>query len=370
MILLYHIKIKNKSSFTFFSHLVLFTMLLSTKMIGVYTAMKSKHIITAFFCFVALSLTGCSNNKEPVSIEGFKLDTYITITVYDNVSKDVLNGCLDICDKYELMFSRTLPESTLYKVNHHELSTIPAELAQVIQTGLDYGTTSCGSFDITIGSVSSLWDFTSDNPHIPADSLIKNALSYVNYQNVTISPSENDSNMYNIDLPQGTVIDVGAIAKGYIADRIKDYLIENKVEHAIINLGGNVLLVGGKTDSTDFNIGIQKPFSGSDELLTTLNLNDKSAVSSGTYERSFEYKGKVYHHILNPSTGYPYDNGLSQVTIISDDSFTGDILSTTCFSMGLDKGMKLVESLENVEAIFVTSDNSIHYSSGISKYYK
>lgn len=316
---------------------------------------------------VLTALYGCQQQlTDPVTVTGYKLNTYVQISSYINVSKSVLNGCLDLCDTYEQLCSRTLESSTLYAVNHRRTDEIPEELAGLIQTGLEYCRISNGAFDITIGSVSQLWDFTADQPVVPEASAIADALRYVDYTKVVLTPLENGN--YRISMPEGTVLDLGAIAKGYIADQIKAYLLEQGVTHAMINLGGNVLCVGGKSDTKDFTVGVKKPFTQSNELLLTLNLRDCSVVSSGTYERYFYENDNFYHHILNPATGYPYDNPLTDVTILSAVSLDGDCLSTTCFALGLDDGMSLIESLENIEAVFVTSDGTIHYSSGMSRY--
>ena len=162
-------------------------------------------------------------------------------------------------------------------------------------------------------------------------------------------------------------LDVGAIAKGYIADRIKDYLVSKNVKHAIINLGGNVLVLGTKTDGSKYNIGIQRPFDETGEPITSVKVADKSVVTTGTYQRFFEKKGKLYHHILSPNTGRPCKNNLSSVTIITDSSLTADAMSTTCFLLGYEEGMKLVNLLDNVDAIFMTDDNEIHYSDNFLK---
>ena len=157
-------------------------------------------------------------------------------------------------------------------------------------------------------------------------------------------------------------LDLGAIAKGYIADRIKEYLKKEGVEHALINLGGNVLCLGDKPEGTAFRIGVQKPFGEATETLTICPIEDQSLVSSGTYERFFRKDGRIYHHILNPKTGYPYDNGLTAVTIRSDDSLTGDALSTTVFALGEEKGLELLNRLDGVEGFVVREDLSIHKS--------
>jgi len=334
--------------------------------------MKQKIIknLILFFLLVTTSLlsSSCSKNVEPTTVSGFKFNTYISITAYSKVDSSVLDKCLDLCDTYENLYSRTIANSTLSKMNNHEITEIPAELAALIQYGIQYGDLSNGTFDITIGSVSSLWDFTSDNPQVPNSSDIQEELLYVNYKNISLQKKPGSDDTYLISIPTGTIIDLGAIAKGYIADKLKDYLLDNGVTSALINLGGNILCVGNKPNDTAFNIGVKKPFSESGESLVTLKITDKSIVSSGTYERCFTKDGHFYHHILDPRTGYPYDNQLTSVTIISDSSVQGDCLSTTCFTLGLDKGLKLVESLDGIEAIFVTSDNQIHYSSGASKY--
>lgn len=344
--------------------------------------LKYKHRSKAAAFMLLLTLTliltyasGCRDTIElPVSIEGYKLNTYVTIKAYTSGKhnkqelSELLDETLNICDRYELLFSRTNSKSTLYKVNNGECRTIPYELAQLIQLGIDYGKLSDGAFDISIGSVSSLWDFTADKPVAPNDGDVKSALKYVDYTRIKLT--DNNDGTFEIDIPEGMIIDLGAIAKGYIADRLRDFLIQNGIDKAIINLGGNVLCVGQKDDNSNFLVSIKKPFSDNNKPLEILSLNNKSAVSSGTYERYFYENDTLYHHILNPHTGYPYENNLSGVTIISDLSVTGDCLSTTCFALGLTDGMALIENTPGVEALFVTNDGQVHYSSGFSAYIK
>lgn len=137
---------------------------------------------------------------------------------------------------------------------------------------------------------------------------------------------------------------------------------------ALIDLGGNILCLGNKPDGTAFRIGVRQPFSDRDAVIDTVAVKDLSVVSSRYYERCFKQNGKFYHHILDPSTGYPVDNTLMAVTILSKASVDGDGLSTTCFGLGLEKGMELIDSLDNVEAVFVTKDEKMHYSKGYAKY--
>ncbi len=329
-------------------------------------------ILAIILVISALSLSGCTkaNLSEPLSVTDFKLNTVVQIKVYNNVSQDILDNCLNLCDQYDLLLSRTNEESTLYKVNHQELTVIPAELGDLINEGIKYSKLSNGAFDIAIASVSSLWNFTAENPSVPNANDISDALQYVDYSTIKLTKNNDDTNTYTISIPDGVMIDLGAIAKGYIADKIGDYLVNNGVKSATINLGGNVLCIGQKDVNKDFIIGIRKPFSETGESLCNVSINGKSVVSSGTYERCFEYDGNFYHHILNPSTGYPYNNGLTSVSIISDKSLDGDCLSTTCFAMGLDAGMELINSIDGVEAVFVDDTGKLYYSNNFKQYIK
>ena len=336
-----------------------------------------------------LLFTGCGNitdadtsttGNQPISISSIKLNTAVQITIYDSQDKALLNDCLALCDKYELIFSRTNEKSELYKLNHRkdvsdgDFSTdgqttpypvsgtadtwhISEDLAALLSEGLDITKESDGAFDIAIAPLTSLWDFTAEDPEVPDEAAIQKALPLCSSDGVTIDGQD-------ITLPSDDIqFDVGAIAKGYIADRLKDFLIKKGVKSAIINLGGNVLCIGSKPDGTPFKIGIQKPFADRNETEAVMDITGKSVVSSGIYERCFKQDGKLYHHILNPQTGYPYDNGLISVTIISDQSVDGDALSTTCFALGLEDGLKFAEK-KGVQAVFITEDYELHYTDG------
>ena len=339
-------------------------------------------IFAASLLLSSAAFSGCSlkantaensdaGSQEPVSATAIKLNTAVTVTIYDSQDRELLTECMNLCDKYEKIFSRTASDSELYQLNHRELTPVAGTedtfqisdpLAELIRKGLYYSELSEGAFDIAIEPLTSLWDFSAEDPQVPEDRLIQKALTKCDYHNVSVS----DNNEVILKT-EDTAIELGAIAKGYIADRLKDYLISQGVKSAIINLGGNVLCIGGKPNDSSFKIGIQKPFADRSETIAVMDIKDKSVVSSGVYERCFEQDGTLYHHLLNPRTGYPYDNGLIAVTIISDESVDGDALSTTCFALGLEDGMKLAESLDNVQAFFVTSDYEIHYTKDFQK---
>ena len=161
-------------------------------------------------------------------------------------------------------------------------------------------------------------------------------------------------------------IDLGGIAKGYMADQLKEYLLNEGVQSALIDLGGNILAVGSKPDNSNYTIGIKKPFED-DEMIATESINDISVVTSGCYERYFKISDTLYHHILDTKTGYPINNGLWSVTILSDSSMEGDAYSTICICLGFDDALKLIEKTEGMEALFITEDMKLYYSSGFPR---
>ena len=349
-----------------------------------YHISAKKLITRCTFSMLAASLilcpavfSGCSaktenvkntdaGSQDPISATAIKLNTAVTVTIYDSQDRELLTECMNLCDKYEKIFSRTADDSELYQLNHRELTPVKgtentyqvsASLAELVSKGLDYSVLSEGAFDIAIEPLTSLWDFTAENPKVPKDSLIQAALPKCNYHNISVDTDKNEITLKTDD----TAIELGAIAKGYIADRLKEYLVSQGVESAIINLGGNVLCIGSQPDGEPFRIGIQKPFASHNETVGFVEIDDASVVSSGVYERCFTADGKNYHHLLDPRTGYPYDNGLISVVIICPESVDGDALSTTCFSLGLEKGMELLDSTEDAAGIFITEDYELHF---------
>ena len=321
--------------------------------------MKYKRL-TALLSASILLLSGCSGlpRERSQTYTDTLFDTVISVQIFDSVDEDVLKGCEKLCKKYDSMFSNKIEDSEISRINSAGGNPVEVskETIKLIKKGIYYSEMSDGAFDITIAPVSNLWDFKAETPLVPSPEAIAEAVSHVNYENIIIR----DNTVKLTDPHAG--IDLGAIAKGYIADRIKDYLEEEGVRHAMINLGGNVLAMDSKLDGSDYNIGIQKPFDETGEPITSVKISDKSVVTSGIYQRYFKTDGKIYHHILDPNTGYPCENNLYSVTILTDSSLTADALSTTCFLLGYDRGMKLINQLDNVDAVFITNDNQIHYS--------
>lgn len=326
---------------------------------------KKNNIIkklSAVLTASALLLTGCSGAKsstqtdQDLTYTDMLFDTVIKIQILDPADESILDGLKKLCEKYDTMFSATNTDSELYKLNHAngQPFTVSSETTNLIQEGIHYSELSGGAFDLTIEPVSALWDFKADKPTVPSSDAIAQAVSHVDYTKVDIQ-----DNTVTLEDPEAG-IDLGAIAKGYIADQVKTYLKKQGIKHAIINLGGNVDVIGTKPDGSKYNIGIQKPFDESGEAITSVQLKDQTVVTSGIYERYFKKNGKLYHHILDPRTGYPCENNLYSVSIITDSSTKADALSTTCFLLGYEKGMELIQSMDGVKAIFITDDEKVH----------
>lgn len=334
--------------------------------------MKRYRYINRILCpllcvLLLLPLSGCGKNNAPAAIteSGFYFDTVVTLTFYDQKQSYLFEEVFSLCDTMEKTLSRTVEGSDIWKINHAQGSPVAVseDTIALLQKALYYAELSGGLVDPTIAGVSSLWDFTGDSPSLPDSAALLEALTHVDYRCIDIDP---DSHTVTLTDPQAS-LDLGFIAKGYIADRIKEYLLNAGVDSAIVNLGGNTLCIGEKPDGSAYQVGIQYPFGASGQPITVLSCRDISAVTSGIYERCFYLNDTLYHHILNPENGYPAANNLLSVTILSSDSVDADALSTLCYLSGLSDGMALVESIDGTEAVFITDDYELHYTSGLSE---
>ena len=336
--------------------------------------LKTSLIVTALLVTLLCGLfSGCSKETKKVSKEGFYFDTIITITLYGTDDKKYINDCFSLASEYENKFSNTVESSEISQINdaNGAYVTVSDDTLKLIQDGIAYADESDGRFDIAIGTLSDLWNISeiaenldsSDNEAdasvLPSEEAVQEALQHIDYHAIDIK-----GNQVRLTDPD-VRLDLGGIAKGYIADQMRTYLREQGITEGVISLGGNVLTLGEKKSGDDYSIGIQKPFASSGTSLGVIKVKDASVVSSGIYERYYRIGDKIYHHILDTKTGYPVENNLYQVTIISKSSMDGDALSTTCFALGLDEGMKLIEQTKDTEAIFVTEDGKTHCTSGI-----
>ena len=215
-----------------------------------------------------------------------------------------------------------------------------------------------GAFDITIYPVMELWGFTTRNYRVPESSEIADVLKHVSYTNVEVNGQQ-------VTLSDGASIDLGGIAKGYTSSRVIQIMKDCGIEHAIINLGGNVQVLGRKSDGSDWRVAIQNPDSES-SYLGVLSTADKAVITSGGYERYFEQDGQVYHHIIDPQTGYPSESDLTSVTIVCSDGTTADALSTALFVMGLDGAKELYRSGSLDFEMILYDGSKVYMSEGIA----
>lgn len=350
---------------------------------------------------------GCASNEENanytgISKTGFYLDTICTITIYGvdagselgaeiaaaeadeaeqtRIVQQLITDAFLECDRYEKLLSKTLAASEISKINSAagQAVSVSEETKEVIEKGIGYGKLSGGLFDITIGKASDLWDFheaeemadSETDSLLPDEDQLKEAVKHVDYKKISV-----DGDKVQLADPE-MEIDLGGIAKGYIADRVTEYLEERGVISAVVDLGGNIVAIGGKTkeillesgNGGDFSIGIKDPQSEDGQLLAVFSASDKTVVTSGTYERYMMVDGVKYHHILDPETGWPIDNDVLSVTIIAEKgcAVDADGLSTTCLALGVEKGLQLIESLTEpaVEAVFVDGQGHIYTTSG------
>lgn len=316
---------------------------------------------------------GCTRRDQtPVSMNDIFFDTVITITLYDypGSSAGILDKCREKCAHYESLFSPTIEGSDIWNINHADSFPvqISPDTARMLTKAIDYGNMSDGLIDITIGGLTDAWDIceqsASNDPVIPSPDKINEALSHVDHSKVVLTGSD-AAPSYEVTLTDPDArIEPGCIAKGYIADELKSLLIDEGVSSAIINLGGNILAIGSKPHGSPFNIGIQYPFKERGESIETVSISDTSVVSSGTYERYFTLNGQVYHHIIDPRTGYPSDSGVISASVRCASSTDADALSTLCLILGEQEGLKLIESIPDTEVLFVTDSYELVRSSG------
>ena len=322
-------------------------------------------------------LVGCSNENEvntskttstttvndtiPASKEFFAMDTYMEVDAYgDNGEKAVAKAEKEV-NKLDSILSTGKSTSEISKLNKNKKQVVSADTMSLIKESVKISKETNSAFNPTIYPLMELWGFTTKNYYVPKDNEIKPLLNHMDIDNIKIDERKNEVSFKDSNMK----IDLGAIAKGYTSSKIIDIFKENNIKSGMVTLGGNVQVLGKKPDGSLWKVGIQNPI-GEDEYLGVLQTSDKAVITSGGYERNFTKNGKIYHHILDPSNGYPANNGLTSVTIISSDGTLADALSTSLFVMGKDKAIDFYKkSNYNFDFILYSSDNKLIISDGI-----
>ncbi len=325
---------------------------------------KKKIRLVPLILSLMILCSGCGAEKElpKLSEVGFYLDTVIILTAYTD-DDQVLKDAMEECSRYEKLLSATIEGSDVWRINHADGQPVEVsdDTMEVLRCAVRIAELSGGAFDVTIAPVSSIWDFTSGEAVLPDAEKIARAAKLVDYTKLELEGN-------TVRLPAGMMIDPGGIAKGYIADSVKAWLMDKGVRHAILSFGGNVVGIGTKPDGSDWKVGIQDIDKATGEYMLVSRNNGGSTVTSGIYERGFDLDGVRYHHLLSTETGWPVQNELASVTIFSDSSMLGDALSTTAFVLGTEEGTRLIESLEGIEALFIARDRTVTMTSGAEEY--
>ncbi len=286
----------------------------------------------------------------------FALDTFITANLPQN------NDCdLNIYIKeLEAIISKTDPSSEIYGINGSLSYTVSDDVKDLIILSNGVSESTGGAFDITCGAVTALWDFKSEDPTLPENADVKEALSNVGYGGISVNGNT------VIKSSDGIKLDLGGIGKGYIAEKCVEYLHENGINSGYLNLGGNIAVVGEKDNGDGWSVALRDPLRLNDTVGKIIMKKGYLSVS-GDYERCFEYDEKKYHHILDPKTGYPVTNELSSVAVLCSDGALADALSTALFVMGLDESISFYkEKKYTFEAIFITKSGYIYTTEGIN----
>jgi len=313
-----------------------------------------------------LLLAGCSaggTGDTGVTEDFFAMDTVMSITAYDG-DKDAVTAAVQEINALEALFSRTRESSEISVINAASGSgksvTVSEATWSILENAKILSARTGGAFDITIAPIMDTWGFTKGEYRVPSQEELDALLPLVDD-----SMLEMDSSTLTVSLQKpGMAIDLGAIAKGFAAEQVLKVLTSRNVTSAIVNLGGNISVLGTKTDGSDWRVAVRDP-NDSESYVCVLSLTDKTLSTSGGYERYFEENGKTYHHIIDPKTGYPAETGLTSVTVVSSSGITADALSTACFVLGEDKALELWRASSDFELVLVRDDGKVLVTEGL-----
>ena len=333
-----------------------------------------KRQLTALLLTVfALSLVGCGE-KATVQSETrtvYAMDTVMNLTVYgENAAAALESAEQELHTLDEAILSRTAEGSELYALNAANGETViygaDDALPALIEAALTISDATNGAFDPTLAPVLDAWGFTKDEHHVPSADELAALLGHTGLDQVTLKETADG---YAVTLLDGAQLDLGGIAKGYAADLLRAQLEKESITSATLDLGGDVFVMGRKSDGSDWRIAVKDP-GDTESYLGIVAASDAFIVTSGVYERYFEENGVRYHHILDPRTGCPAESGLVSVTVVCKNGAWADALSTACFVLGTDGALALHDELaaqgNGFELILVTDDGRVLYTGGLA----
>ena len=302
---------------------------------------------------VLLLSVSCTENT--VSDSRIAMGTIVSVTLYES-DDDKIDDIFSYIYSLDSMISRYNEKSYIAMINSNagiSPVTVPDEVYGLVKVSLEMAEETDGLFNPAIGPLSSLWGFGTEDARVPSSDEIESVLPLLDWRKIKLSDDDNSVFLES----EGMAIDLGAVGKGWAADMIDSYLDELCVEHALVNLGGNVLLHGGKADGSAWRVGIRDPENLSSSY-ASVAIEDGTVITSGGYQRYIEKDGEVYHHILNPETGYPFQTDILSATVIGDSGTLSDMLSTVIFASGSDKAEEIADK-HDVSIILKLTDGSV-----------
>lgn len=327
-----------------------------------------RRISLLFILFISVAaLTACQQTKAAKESEMvaekqfFAMNTYISLTAYGSEAEAALSGAEEQIRELEDLWSVTEEQSEIYRLNHHQENsmTVSTETADLISYALDMAKQTDGALGPTIYPVLCEWGFTTKEHNVPSAEEIERILEYVGYEKVVLYGTE-------IEMPEGVQLDMGAVAKGYIGDLVIQRMKEQGISSAMLSLGGNIQVIGTKPDGSLWRVGLRDPFGQSS--FGILEVSDCAVITSGGYQNNFtDEAGNVYHHIIDPATGKPAENGLASVTVTGKEGRMCDALSTALFVMGTEKATLYWQEHGDFEMVLVDTDGGVYITEGIEK---
>lgn len=306
---------------------------------------------------LALLLAGCAAPEEPCRRELEAMDTYMVLTVYGPRAGEAAGQGEALLRELEARLSVTEEDSEIYRANHSGGEPVPLseDTARLLAQALALCESTEGALDVTIYPVVRSWGFTTGAFRVPEEAELARLLERVDYTRVRL---EGDS----LTLPEGVELDLGAVAKGWAGDRLKELFRSLGITSAIVELGGNVQAMGIRPDGKPWRVAVQAPEGG---YAAALEVADKAVVTSGGYQRYFQQDGKTYCHIIDPAAGRPAESGLASVTVVADRGVRADGLSTALFVMGRERAEAYWREHGDFELIFLGEDGGAAVTEGL-----
>ena len=308
--------------------------------------------------------TPSKNFPDPYDKSVFALDTFINLRLYSDNAESAAQLAADRITELEDILSVTNENSDVSILNNNtgEPVEVDDDTFNVINTAIDVSAVTDGALDISVYPIVKLWGFTTDEHKVPNQSDIDKELKKVDYTKIVI-----DKNSQSVQLAKNMQIDLGAVAKGYISEDVKNLLKENGVESAVLSFGGNIQTIGTKNGEL-WKVGIKYPFT--EDSFAILSVEETAVVTSATDQRYFEENGKMYHHIIDPKSGFPVDNGTFSTTVVCESGAKADALSTSIFVIGIDKAKELYKNSDDFEFVILDEEDNVYVTTGLKDNFK